>query len=296
MAGRPMSGQGEFEMTTPDGSLMNEATTAMIKALRRGRELEALYWANQLEAQYHKYLWRRLLIFASEDVNIGNPHAVVQVRALADNYAQIKAESKNPVVDRSILTMAVMVLARSPKSRECDDLLNVIDHLRGQYGWRAPWRDETFDLHTREGKRRWPRQARLRHWVEAASHEENRVGPRDWHLWLLKWGAQRGVYDVEWVKDLALQWDERGWLMYGVDGLPIAQVPWEDVEPEFPGLEPAAPELDDDLWPVDKPWVWTCTTCKTPLDHCDQGSEAYGPCCDHCTHNPPNVTVDPGVK
>lgn len=275
-----------FEMTTPDGTPLNIATTALIKSLRRGNELEALYWAQQMEARYHKYLWRRLLIFASEDVNIGNPHAVTQVRALADNYEQVKKESRNPVVDRSIITMAVMVLARSEKSREADDLLNVIEHLRDQFGWAAPLRDEVFDLHTEQGKRRWPRKARFRHWFEAASKEENRVGQRDWHLWLLRWAAQRGIYTVESIERIADRWQKEGLLRYGRDGVRNAMIDWTNVQPEFEEMPPHDLQLDeDDLFPTSDNWTWTCSACGTVLTACEPGLADQ--CCPECEHNPP---------
>lgn len=284
MATRKKDGELPFEMTTPDGTPLNIAVTALIKALRRDRELEALYWAKQIETRYFKYLWRRLLIFASEDVSIANPHAVVQVRALCDNYMQVKAESKNPVVDRSIVTMAVMVLARSAKTRECDDLLNVIEHRMAQ-GWKAPLRDEVFDLHTEQGKNRWPRKALLRHWLEDASREENRVGPRDWHLWILKWAAQQGIYSVQSVKAVAETWEQAGLLNWGPEGLVQAQFDWETVEPKYPGLPPHDIVLGDDLWPVADNWVWTCQACGMTLPSCTPNSADQ--CCPECEHNPP---------
>jgi hypothetical protein len=291
-------GGDEYEMTVPDGTTLNIAVTALIKNLRRGRELEALYWAEQIERQYWKYLWRRLLIFASEDVNIGNPDAVVQVRALYENYCTVKSESKNPVVDRSIVTMAVMVLARSPKSRECDDLLNVIVHLQRQYGWRPPNRDEVFDLHTREGKRRWKRKYRLRHWLEAASKEEPRVGPRDWHLWLLKWAAQRGIYTVESVQQAAEIWESDGLLRHGAEGEVTARIPWTDVTPEFPDLEPVnAPIVFDstdvggDGFMADD-WHWHCTTCGTPADICRGMNQNSRYCCEDCNHPDSSIEID----
>src|SRR3954453_3640155 len=42
----------EYEMTVGDGTTLNVAVTALIKNLRRGRELEALYWAEQIERSY----------------------------------------------------------------------------------------------------------------------------------------------------------------------------------------------------------------------------------------------------
>jgi hypothetical protein len=282
VAERPTEQEIPFEQTVPDGTPLNVAVSALIKSLRRGRELEALYWAKQIESGYWAYLWRRLLIFASEDVNIGNPDAVVQVRALYENYATLKEYLKTSKsrqqVDRSVLTMAVMVLARSPKSREVDDLLNVIEHLTGQFGWKPTVRDEVYDLHTRIGKSRWPNKFRLRQWLESASREENRVGPLDWHLWLYKWGAQRGIYAIEFVEELADRWEKGGRLRHGTEGVIAGRFDWKNVKPEFADVMPASPRIGLDAMPVDV-WVWHCTTCNCPRDRCVMRS-----CCQDCDH------------
>ncbi len=75
-----------FDPTTPDGTPLNEAVSAMIKELRRGKDLQALYWAMQIESRFYKYVWKRLLIFAGGDVSIANPDAMVQVEACHQQY------------------------------------------------------------------------------------------------------------------------------------------------------------------------------------------------------------------
>lgn len=263
---------------------MSFAVTAMIKCLRRGREMEALYWARQIEANYWKYVWRRLMIFAAEDVGLANPHAIAQVEALWSAYEVCKRDSSRGMPDGNLITMAVMVLARSPKSREVDDLKNALANAQRDLGYKAPYRDEMFDLHSAQGKDRWPKPQRLRQWIESASRVEPRVGPRDWHLWILRWAARKGIYSVEWVNRLAEMWHEKGLLVHGLRGEPGSWFDWENVNPEFPDVAPAEPSLNDELWPVEGPWVFTCPACKTPLNVCLQ--EYGGDCCSDCGHRP----------
>ena len=71
-----MSRDEERELLVPDGTPLKVAVSALIKTLRRGQEVEALYWARQIEARYAKYVWRRLRIFASEDVGLADPQAL----------------------------------------------------------------------------------------------------------------------------------------------------------------------------------------------------------------------------
>ena len=133
-----VTGSAERKLLVPDGTEMDVAVSALIKALRRGREVEALYWADQLQVRYPKYLWRRLGIVAAEDVGIADPLAVVVVDALASTYRAILAESRAFRPDGVLVAMAVMYLARAPKSREADDLKNAVAHLVADEGWSAP--------------------------------------------------------------------------------------------------------------------------------------------------------------
>lgn len=236
------------ELLVPDGTPLKVAVSALIKTLRRGQEVEALYWARQIEARYGKYVWRRLRIFASEDVGLGDPHAAVLVASLADTYRVLADErqKKTHPIDRSPLTHAVLYLARAEKSREVDDLLNVLDHL-SCWGWMPTLRDEVFDLHTPEGRDRLPRSQRFRHWAEEASRVVPRVGPYDWRLWMLRWATQRGLYPVAWVERLAARWETAGRLRYGLEGYEATRFDWRTVDPEFPDEVFDEPE-DDERW------------------------------------------------
>jgi hypothetical protein len=205
----------EYEPQTPNGTPLPTAVSALTKALRRGREVEALFWAKQLERRYHRYVWRKLCTFAAEDVGIADPLAVVVVNSLAQAYGRHRDESSKPIPDGPLLAMAVLYLARAPGSREVDDFDQAVAHLQEDEGWSAEVPDYALDLHTPEGKER---PERLKHWLEHGSHLTDRQGPLDWLLWIRRWAARKGHLDREAVEEQAQRWAEEGRLRFGVDG------------------------------------------------------------------------------
>jgi replication-associated recombination protein RarA len=101
-------------MHTPGGYLCGEVASALQKAIRRGHEREALFWASELDlAGYGAYVWKRLRIIASEDVGLAAPEAVIQTRVLYDNWLEAK-KAKNP--EPLFLAHAVLLLVRARKS------------------------------------------------------------------------------------------------------------------------------------------------------------------------------------
>ncbi len=238
------------DLRVPDGSSLRLAVSALIKALRRGQEFEALYWARQIESGYWKYLWRRLRIFASEDVGLADSQAAVLVASLADTYSVLVAErrTKWQKPDRSPLTHAVLYLARCEKSREVDDLLNSADMLE-EWAWMPNIGAEVYDIHTDEGKENLDGRDRLRHWVEKASVVKPRVGSYDWRLFILRaWGGKAGFYSPPFLDRLAKKWDREGRLRYGIEGYEPARFDWRRVTPEFEDLEPYEGDLDAPEW------------------------------------------------
>jgi len=66
------------EMRTKIGYVLGEVVSALQKSIRRGDEEGALYWSLELsESSFGQYLWRRLLIIASEDIGLADPLALV---------------------------------------------------------------------------------------------------------------------------------------------------------------------------------------------------------------------------
>lgn len=234
MAARRAPGEGQetldaFKPSLPNGVPLNEAVSILIKEMRRGKEVEAVYWAREIEARFHKYVWRRLAIFAAEDVGIANPNLIVQIRALWESYVQIDAESSaKGRPDGNLIVMAVMLCARSPKNREVDNMKNVIGALVKEAHWQPEIPEYAIDGHTAAGREANPEfrtdRGRALHWFTIGSHVENETGPRDAKLWHFRNMARRGIIDTDQVEGLAKDWDEKGYLEYGLEGI-LPRVP-----------------------------------------------------------------------
>lgn len=189
---QPKPKKDDYKPTVPNGTTLQIAVSAMIKEMRRGRELEALYWARQIEGRFHKYVWRRLAIFAAEDVGLGDPMAPVVIRSLWESYDQIREDSQRKNVDGNLLAMAVLYLSRAAKSREGDYLWGMIDLLMGE-GWQPEVPDYAVDAHTTEGRERWSDPVeKERMWFTVWSAVTNRSGPQDYLEWHLRRLAAQG--------------------------------------------------------------------------------------------------------
>ncbi|AMM44248.1 ATPase [Arthrobacter phage KellEzio] len=220
----PGEGQDSlFKPSCPNGVELNMAVSILIKELRRGKELEALYWAKQIESRYHKYVWRRLAIFAAEDVGLSNANLIVQINALWETYNKVMADSSSKAKpDGNILTMAVYLCAISPKNREVDNLKNVLGALEKEANWAPEIPDYAVDGHTAAGRAANPElntdRGRALHWFTIGSHVENQIGPRDAELWHFRNLARREVMPAEEVEKIAQEWNAAGKLLFGTAG------------------------------------------------------------------------------
>jgi replication-associated recombination protein RarA len=143
---------------TPHGHNFGEAASALQKELRRGKEEEALYWAVQLDlGGYPHYVWRRLKVTCEEDVGVANPDLIVQVTALHEGWKEM--HGRNPDQHawdmRGKMAMAVMLIARSPKSRVANDATCVMwnEALSADLQYRREVPDYAVDMHTGRGRR-----------------------------------------------------------------------------------------------------------------------------------------------
>ena len=204
------------DLRLPDGTPLDEGTSALIKTLRRGWELDALGWASLMVQRYPWKVWRTLATFAAEDVGPANPQALPLVMAsrLAWEKHAEKSSTRPPLV---LLANAVMVLARSPKSREADDLAESMKHLI-ERGWRPALPSYAVDSHTARGRAETPRNEWLDRWITEGRVIEPDDGPKDWHAWILRWAVQRGHLDREEVQAQIVGWNQAGRLRYGPDG------------------------------------------------------------------------------
>ncbi len=145
--------RGGYELRLIGDYSFDEVTSAMQKMIRRNKEYEACWWAYILhDSGYYKYVWRRLMIIASEDIGNGNHMAVVVVNALRQNY-EATIDSKTRLGGNGMLFIfqAVMYLCSSEKLREVDTLANlVIKEFKD--GKRLEIPEVAIDPHTVTGK------------------------------------------------------------------------------------------------------------------------------------------------
>lgn len=140
-------------LKTIDGYQNDEVASAFQKAIRRGDEEEALYWAAQLDRSGNgNYAFKRLRIIASEDVGPADNPTVLLIRALYENWLEQRKLQRNrdDLCTSVFLTHAVIALCRCPKSRMVDHALMVfyeepLEHRE------IP--DYALDRHTDRGRR-----------------------------------------------------------------------------------------------------------------------------------------------
>jgi hypothetical protein len=141
---------GRIPPTSRHGHDWNECTSSMQKAVRRGLEEDAVYFASELYAHGHeKYVWKRILIMVSEDIGLAEPWLPAQIHALHQNWIHLKREDKGGGAKLPMIH-AILLLARARKSR-------LVDHAPvytvGPLVERREVLDVAKDKHTLSGKR-----------------------------------------------------------------------------------------------------------------------------------------------
>lgn len=112
---------------TKDSDRKYDLTSAFIKSIRGSDPDAALYWLSCMLAagEDPKYIMRRLLISASEDIGLADPSAVAVVTACASSLEWIGLpEGKYP------LAQATLYLATAAKSDSTSALFRAEQHLR----------------------------------------------------------------------------------------------------------------------------------------------------------------------
>jgi len=147
----------------------DEVISGLQKMIRRGKEREALILAQEMfDNGYHAAVARRLMIVAAEDIALANPAVVSQVYTLCMGYIISKKESPSGKVEPLALYMSIILLARSPKNRECDDA-QIVTVARMKKGMDSASKvikeneELIVDCHTERGKARLTAQAAETH-------------------------------------------------------------------------------------------------------------------------------------
>ena len=143
-----------YQVKTKNGYDFFEVSSAFQKAIRRCNEDEAMFWMVELhKSGYANYLWKRVIIIASEDVGLGDPDVIVRIMALKQSYDYLVKEQNTHNAEILPFIQAVLTLIRAKKSRFIDLAYAVYwrNHLE-QLGTKiVP--DYALDCHTRKGKK-----------------------------------------------------------------------------------------------------------------------------------------------
>ena len=166
------------KLETHAGYSLYDCSSALQKAIRRGLEEEAMYWAVELwRSNFDEYMWKRLRIISSEDVGLGSPGISAEIWSLYQMYQLQKKESKKipgneRPSERIFLTHAIALLCRAQKSRIIDHLQ--VFHFRQPHSPDShPVPDWAHDKHTAKGR---ALKRGIDHFFQDGAHLENLAG------------------------------------------------------------------------------------------------------------------------
>lgn len=142
-------------MTTVNGYDFFECSSALQKAVRRGDEGQAMFWALELyQSNYAKYLWKRIVIMASEDIGMGEPYLITVIMALKQSYDFLAGLKDKHRPERLPFMHAIVALANAKKSRYIDLCISVYENEHRKQAGKHQIPDHALDMHTRAGKKK----------------------------------------------------------------------------------------------------------------------------------------------
>ncbi len=112
-----------------------DVISAFIKSIRGSDPDATLFWlANMLEAgEDPNFIFRRLLISASEDIGIADPNAIVVVQSCCDAFDRVGFPE-----GLYFLTQASLYLAISPKSNSTKSIFKAIETIKSTNAFDVP--------------------------------------------------------------------------------------------------------------------------------------------------------------
>ncbi len=212
--------------TLKSGNRFDETVSALQKAIRRGQEYEALFFFWDLaESGYDLYAWKRMCICAVEDIGLANPEVAVQVNALAQMLERLRKQERDEkkgeatviLPEKNIPALAIILMCRSPKNRQADDLASCVDQ-----DWKAgkvvPIPPEAIDGHTEKGKAKLREQAKGqgREFMDLWCHEFYEEAARS----NCPIDVDLGPNGINWMKEMA---ERRAGCDYDIYTKPIMQ-------------------------------------------------------------------------
>src|SRR5258708_6977506 len=103
-----------------DGIPMDQVVSGLQKMIRRGLEKEAIIFGRAIFLQgFEKYLAKRLVVIAYEDIGIGNPELTQLIYTTVQAWLWINETAKQKAFGP--LGMAIMLMCRSEKCRDASN-------------------------------------------------------------------------------------------------------------------------------------------------------------------------------
>ena len=123
--------QNKLSVYDKKGEMHYDIISAFIKSVRGSDPDAAVYWlARMIEGgEDVKFIARRLLILAAEDIGLANPNALLLAQSTFDAVHQIGHPEA-----RIILSECTIYLATSPKSNSAYEAINKAQQLVGKTG------------------------------------------------------------------------------------------------------------------------------------------------------------------
>lgn len=112
-----------------EGDYHYDTISAFIKSLRGSDPDAALYWMAKMvyAGESPRFIFRRMMIFASEDVGMADPHAVGVVKACADSFEYVgMPEGRFP------MAQAALYLATAPKSNSTFAFFDALESVESE--------------------------------------------------------------------------------------------------------------------------------------------------------------------
>jgi putative ATPase len=118
-----------------EGDYHFDTISAFIKSLRGSDPDAALYWLARMvyAGEDPRFIFRRMLIFASEDVGLADPNALVVVEAAAGAFERVGLPE-----GRFHLAQAVLYLATAPKSNTSMGFFDALETVEKEQAGEVP--------------------------------------------------------------------------------------------------------------------------------------------------------------
>lgn len=138
------------QLFSAGGYPLDELTSALQKDIRRGNIEQAVFWAQELESRFWKYLWKRLQTISHEDIGPANPQAAMYTYTMWQQYQEAR-DNGNVDLCAFIVINTVTALCISKKCRTADHLIWLI-YCNPDAKFEIP--DYALDKHTERGRKK----------------------------------------------------------------------------------------------------------------------------------------------